>query len=438
MKPQQMPLAVLFAALAAAGCVGAIAPEDADSLDEPFGGALVAGASQTFTGTVSASGTRSRRYTVGAEANGELVFKLRWSGSANLDLRLFDESGTRIDQAETKTPNYEELRYPWAESGEVVKIAVRAASGSASYTLEVSLVAGGVDAGPSPIAACGDGVCSAVETCAACAADCGACATPPPAPATWWKPTNDKPLHMHWQLSQEFSFPRDVVPGANVYDIDGETTTKEEVAALHALGPDVKVICYFDAGVYETYRSDAYKFPASVIGNEDVGWDGSYWLDIRQLDVILPILRDRMINWCKNKGFDAIEPDETEVWSNNPGFPITKEQNNAFNKAIADMAHELGLSVGLKGNNTEAAELEPYFDWALTEECWQYNECQLFRDSFAKKGKAVFAVDYKATPNCTSSNLWKLNAMKRDLNLMGPTSGSYLYQPCIPNTQNAW
>lgn len=426
MKPQSLSLAITFALLAAAGCVGAVSPEDTGPFDESTGGALVAGATRTYSGSVSAAGTRSRRYGVTAEADGELVFKLRWTGTANLDLRLFDEGGDRIDEAETTTPNYEELRYE-ASEGETVKIAVRAQRGSASYTLEVALVSATLPDGPdASVPNEGDASVPPPPP------------PPPPPPGSWWKPTNEKPLHMHWQLSQEFSFPRDVVAGATVYDIDGETATKEQVAALHALGPDVKVICYFDAGVYETYRSDAAKFPASIIGNADIGWNDSFWLDIRQLDILMPILRDRMVNWCKNKGFDAVEPDETEVWSNDPGFPITKEQNNAFNRAVADMAHSLGLSVGLKGNNTEAPELEPYFDWALTEECWQYGECGIFRDSFAKKGKAVFAVDYKATPNCASSNLWKINAMKRDLNLQGPTHSSYLYQPCVPNTRSTW
>lgn len=270
--------------------------------------------------------------------------------------------------------------------------------------------------------------------------DSGATATSDAGTTTsgWWKPTTAKPLHFAWQLSDTFVAPRDVRPGANVYDLDGELTSASTVAALHALGPDVKVICYFDAGVYEPYRSDASKFPKSIIGAADQGWPGLYWLDVRQLDILMPILKDRMVNWCKNKGFDAIEPDETEVWSNSPGFPITLAQNTAFNKAVADAAHSLGLSVGLKGNTSEAGLLEPYFDWALVEQCWQYNECSNFQTSFLAKNKAVFDVEYKTVPDCAKSNSWHMNAQKRDLNLVGPASSSYLYQPCIADSQNTW
>ncbi|WP_394848945.1 endo alpha-1,4 polygalactosaminidase [Pendulispora brunnea] len=257
-------------------------------------------------------------------------------------------------------------------------------------------------------------------------------------PATWWQPRSDKPIHWHWQLSDTFVYPRDMLANVTVYDIDGELTPASTVASLHAANPNNKAICYFDAGVWEDFRSDAKDFPKSVIGNPDEGWDGHYWLDIRQMDILLPIMKKRMINWCKNKGFDAVEPDETEVWSNNPGFPITKRDNAAYHKALADMAHSLGLSIGLKGNNTEAVELEPLYDWALTEECWEFDECRFFKDSFAAKGKAVFNVEYKKAPNCTSANSWRINSSQRDLQVTGPKNAKYVYRPCVPDSRNTW
>lgn len=261
----------------------------------------------------------------------------------------------------------------------------------------------------------------------------------------WWKPSPDAPIAWHWQLSGDFEL-SDLVqlPNKKVFDLDGETTSKETVDALHALGPDVKVICYFDAGVYESYRSDKQMFIDAGLDNGpvDIGWDDSYWIDIRKLDKLMPILRHRMEDWCLAKGFDAIEPDETEVWANwneqRPDDPITKEENNAFQVAISEMAHGMGLSVGLKGNNTEAVELEPLFDWALTEECWNYDECEFFRDSFVAAGKAVFNVEYDVDPDCTKANQWHLNSSRRDLDLVGVNDGAYLYEPCVPDGQANW
>lgn len=263
--------------------------------------------------------------------------------------------------------------------------------------------------------------------------------------AGWWSPTADAPIAWHWQLSSDFDA-SDIalLPEKKVFDLDGELTSAETVAALHALGPDVKVICYFDAGVYEDYRSDAQAFVDAGLadGPPDIGWEGSYWIDIRKLDALMPLLERRMKEWCRDKGFDAIEPDETEVWANwneqLPDDPITLEENNAFHQAIAAMAHGLGLSVGLKGNNTEAEILEPLYDWALTEQCWEYEECTFFRDSFVAAGKAVFAVEYDADPDCALSNEYRINASKRDLDLVGPGDGGYLYEPCVPDGAAAW
>jgi hypothetical protein len=246
------------------------------------------------------------------------------------------------------------------------------------------------------------------------------------------------------------------VPGANVYDIDGELADKATVDALHSLG--AKVICYIDVGVFETYRSDASKFPGTlpngtknayggdkqyenvdIIGAKDDGWDGSYWMDIRRTDVLRPIMEARIRDWCKAKGFDAVEPDESEVWDNKPGFPITQEQNVAYSRMIADIVHSYGMSVGLKGNNAEAADYASFSDWSLSEECYQYGECNSLYNAFVKDdNKAVFIVEYQKKPNCADAKNKKMNAMYRDLDLVGPSKGSYVYEPCVPNTENSW
>jgi hypothetical protein len=267
---------------------------------------------------------------------------------------------------------------------------------------------------------------------------------------SWWQPKPDQPIHWHWQLSQEFVHPRDtnaLSPNIRVYDIDGEYTSAATVQALkergQAEGKTVIVICYIDVGVYETYRSDAWKFEEAhaikpLWGNADQGWEGSYWLDIRQTDVLLPIMEARIRDWCKAKGFDAVEPDESEVWSNDPGFPITLDENIAYSRMIADLVHSYGLSVGLKGNNAEAAHYEPFSDWSLTEECFQYDECDVVVNAFIPKGKAVFNIEYAADPDCAWANANHMNSAKRDLNLMGPTHKQYLYQPCVPDDQDHW
>jgi len=51
-----------------------------------------------------------------------------------------------------------------------------------------------------------------------------------------------------------------------------------------------------------------------------------------------------------------------------PRFPYHAQAEAPFDKAVADMVHLLGLSVGLKGNNSDAAILESDFDRAQTQQ----------------------------------------------------------------------
>jgi hypothetical protein len=256
---------------------------------------------------------------------------------------------------------------------------------------------------------------------------------------TFWTPSSATPVHYHWQLSTVFSYPRDVVTsdGPTVYDIDGQENDAATVASLHAIGPDVKVVCYVDVGTWENERPDAKDFPTSVLGNNN-GWPGEKWLDVRQQSILLPLMKARFQSWCIDKGFDAVEPDNLDAWENNPGFPITEAENISYDLAIAALGHSMGLSMGLKNLPENAPSLEPNFDWALDEQCFQYSECSYFETSFIAKGKSVWDVEYDQSPNCTSATAAKLNAQKRDLNLVGPKATGYVYAPCVADTMTTW
>ena len=45
-------------------------------------------------------------------------------------------------------------------------------------------------------------------------------------------------------------------------------------------------------------------------------------MDIRQIDILGPIMQARL-DLCKQKGFDAVEPDNVDAYQNKPGFPMT-------------------------------------------------------------------------------------------------------------------
>jgi hypothetical protein len=216
-----------------------------------------------------------------------------------------------------------------------------------------------------------------------------------------WKP----PLNTSWQWQLDGTIDQTV--NAVMFDIDLFDTEASLVAALHAQGR--KVACYISVGSWEKWRPDADQFPVAVIGNDYEGWPGEKWLDIRQIDQLAPIMRARL-DACRAKGFDGIEPDNIDGYTNDTGFPLTAQHQLAYNIWLANEAHERGLSIGLKNDADQAAELLPYFDWALTEDCFDQGWCNQLT-SFVNAGKAVFAAEYTDTGMTTAQFCPQANAL---------------------------
>ena len=235
-------------------------------------------------------------------------------------------------------------------------------------------------------------------------------AAPAPAPTGGvWRPAQD--TTWQWQLSGSL----DQSVAAQMFDIDLVDNSASVVASLHAKGR--KVVCYLSAGSYEGGRPDASSFPSVVLGNTLDGWPNERWLDIRRLDLLGPIMTKRL-DQCRAKGFDGIEPDNVDAYSNNTGFPLTAAHQLAYNRFLADAAHARGLSIGLKNDLAQAKALEPSFDWAINEQCFEYNECQLL-SPFTAAGKAVFVTEYDVATSsfCPKARAMKIMAMRKRLSL---------------------
>ena len=203
-----------------------------------------------------------------------------------------------------------------------------------------------------------------------------------------------------------------VVP---VYDVDWATTSADTVAELHGLGRHV--ICYVSVGTWESYRSDADQFPDDVLGRELDDFPDERWLDIRRLDVIGPIMAARL-DVCRDKGFDAVEPDNVDAYANTSGFPLTGADQLAYNRFLADEAHARGLAIGLKNDLEQVRALEPYFDFAVNEQCFQYSECSRLTP-FIAAGKAVFGAEYERTTAafCPTTTALKLSTIHKRYDL---------------------
>lgn len=210
-----------------------------------------------------------------------------------------------------------------------------------------------------------------------------------------------------WQIDGE---PLDLAIDVPLYDIDLFYYSRDDVARLHALGRHV--FCYVDVGAWEAYRPDAGRFPPDVIGRE-TGWKGERYLDIRRLDVLGPILAQRL-DLCQQKGFDGVEGDYQANYDEDTGFPLTLADQLTFNRWLIAQAHARHLSVGLKNGPKLAAQLAAEYDWALNEQCFAFDECEGYR-AFIALGKPVFQVEYDLEPRqfCPQANALQFNAMQK-------------------------
>ncbi len=207
-------------------------------------------------------------------------------------------------------------------------------------------------------------------------------------PSTIWQPAPG--TSWQWQLTGDIDTGLDVV----MYDID---LFDAPPAVIEELKGDGRiVICYFSAGSYEEWREDAADFPEEALGETLDGWPDERWLDIRHRAALEPIMAQRL-DTAVQKGCDGVEPDNVTAYANDSGFDISEADQIAYNIWLAEAAHARGLSIGLKNALDLVDVLEPHFDWALNEECYQYDECAALRP-FTQAGKAVFGVEYEGDP----------------------------------------
>ncbi len=241
-----------------------------------------------------------------------------------------------------------------------------------------------------------------------------------------------------WQLSVTPTASAIASNSWGMWDIDGFDNSAATVTGLHAHS---KVVCYISAGSYEGWRPDAASYPGSaqlssstpakstlgILGWKMSGWN-ERWLDIRDVqkaNSALAAIMGARVQMCKDKGFDAVEFDNVDGYSNATGWPLTSADQTYYNAFLANLAHTKGLSAVLKNDQAQIPALLPYFDMALNEQCWQYAECTTAQnggygyDQFVAAGKAVFGVEYSIATSkfCAKSNAANFNWLKKTLAL---------------------
>ena len=227
-----------------------------------------------------------------------------------------------------------------------------------------------------------------------------------PHDASSWKPLNPG-NHWQWQLSGKVNEKvLDRATGPKMYDIDMEGATPALISRLKA--KDIYVVCYVESGDWNRQRPDAGDYAPEILGRTIDGFPDEKFVNINAIDgppgPTGKTLRDIMLarlDRAQAKGCDGIEPDLDDLHNYKTGFVITQADQVAFNTMLIEAAHARGMSMGLKNGASSATGprsfeyqmLDAGADWALNEECNQYNECVGYTQ-FIAAGKAVFQVEY--------------------------------------------
>jgi hypothetical protein len=167
----------------------------------------------------------------------------------------------------------------------------------------------------------------------------------------------------------------------------------------------------------------------------DPGWPDEMILDISTTDnrVAIADVFGATIAGCASDGFDAVEFDNLDAWTRTDGA-LSEQNSIEMATTLVDIAHAEGLAAGQK-NSAELGERgrdEIGFDFAITEECAQFDECDAFRNVYKD---AVIDIEYTdaldrpfseicddpATPDMT---------VLRDRDLQTPDSPEYVFEHC--------
>jgi hypothetical protein len=236
---------------------------------------------------------------------------------------------------------------------------------------------------------------------------------------TWWKPTNTGSNNgpgFQWEIGHplDVNSAADMGAGAlnaagqvaakpTIFDIDGILNPASTVAALHARG--AKVICYIEIGSAGNYYSASDEHltttyyaqlkAAGVMGRKMAGYP-EYYININAAATVR-ILESMIRQQCAAKGFDAVEPDIGDSYTDRTSYPISLAQNAAFDNKLGAYAHSLGLAWGQKNGDDNSAfskAQEPTADFLLTEECNYYGSCPGVVAPYVQAGKLVLNAEY--------------------------------------------
>jgi len=122
-------------------------------------------------------------------------------------------------------------------------------------------------------------------------------------------------------------------------------------------------------------------------------------------------------------GCDAIEADNIDCYDEGACFgkmtDITKaaviQLQIAYNLWQLNVSHTHGLALSIK-NAPELLRFSPLlnatYDFAVNEQCFQFDECDLYTDTMIVQNKAVLNVEYTLKNVCANAKSFELSTIR--------------------------
>lgn len=251
---------------------------------------------------------------------------------------------------------------------------------------------------------------------------------PEPSPTGGWKPLPANG-QFDYQIGGDYALPT----GVSIVSRDWYSGQ----AASNAYS-----ICYVNA--FQTQpdgdggRPDELsQWPSNLVLTnlgDDPNWDGEYLIDLSTAAKRSSAAQwlSQMIDTCASKGFDAVEFDNLDSWTRLGSLPFGRTEALAFAKILTDYSHGRGLAVAQK-NTAEIIASGQHrqvgFDFAIAEQCGQYNECGVYASGY---GNALIIVEYN--PSAFSRTCSQLggntSVVLRDVLVKSPGQNGYVYEAC--------
>ncbi|MEK0083902.1 endo alpha-1,4 polygalactosaminidase [Benzoatithermus flavus] len=202
-----------------------------------------------------------------------------------------------------------------------------------------------------------------------------------------WRPAQGQ------RLDLQILPPLDLARPVDVLALDPFATSPDQVRRLSVKG--IATVCHLAAGVWESWRPDAFAFPQGVLGRNVPGRPGTRRLEVGD-PAVLPLL-ERRLDLCRERGFAGVLLAGFESGPAAPALP-------GFVGALAAAARARGLAVGAFGEPASIQGLAGVLDFAVAADCLAAMPgCVAAARTFRAAGKPVWLVAYtNATARMTA------------------------------------